>query len=56
MHPVDITTCLGEWVMPNLTYQQTYQQETVLLGFSAMYQQGINRLESQKLFPPLEEK
>ena len=56
MHPVDITTCLGEWVMTNLTYQQTYQQETVLLGFSAMYQQGINRLESQKLFPPLEEK
>ena len=56
MHPVDTSTCLGQWVMPNLTYQQTYQQETVLLGFLAMFQQGINRLESLKPFSPLEEK
>ena len=56
MNPVDTSTCLGQWGMPNLTYQQTYQQETILLGFSAMYQQGINRLESLKPCPPLEEK
>ena len=55
MHPVDTSTCLGQWGMSKLTYQQTYQQETILLGFSAMYQQGINRLESLKPFPPLEE-
>ena len=46
MKPVDTSTNLGEWVMPNLTYQQTYQQETVLLGFSAIYQQGIKRFDS----------
>ena len=56
MHPVDTSTCLGQWGMSKLTYQQTYQQETILLGFSAMYQQGINRLESLKPCPPLEEK
>ena len=52
MHPVDTSTFLGQWAMPNMTYQQ----KTVLLGFSAMYQQGINRLESLKPCPPLEEK
>ncbi len=52
MHPVETSTYLGEWIMPNLKYPQ----ETVSLGFSAMYQQGINSLESLKPFPPLEDK
>ena len=55
MHPVDTSTCLGQWGMSKLTYQQTYQEQALLLGFSAMYQQGINRLESLKPCTPLEE-
>ena len=52
MSLVDTSTDLGEWVMPNLMYQEA----TISLGFSEMYQQDINRLKPLKPFPLEEDK